>query len=103
MPITKSISSKANAKQVTNADFPINPNQVVTSTYSAVSASGQTVINLSFAVNQSNTANFFLFVDGKLLTAGSSSDYTFTSIQANNTSSQVTLNQALAVNLHILA
>ena len=104
MPITKAISSKTNTKQLTNADSPNNPNQVVTAVYGPVaSTAGQTVINLSFAVNTSATSNFFLYVDGKLLSLGAGNDYTFTSIQANGTSSQVTLNQSLPANLNIQA
>jgi hypothetical protein len=104
MPITKSISSLSNVKQLTGADSPQNPGSLVTYTYGpATSTLGQTVINLGFAVSTTNVANFFLFVDGKMLSLGSSNDYTFTNIQSNGTSSQVTLNEPIADNLNINA
>lgn len=107
MPITKAISSKTNTKQVTNQDAGgtgSGSNSIVTATYGPVtSAAGQTVINLSFAVTTSNTANFLLIINGKVLSLGAGNDYTFTSVQANGTSSQVTLNQAISAGLNIQA
>lgn len=102
MPITKSVSSRSNIKQATGADFPVNPAQVVTVKYGPVSSTaGQTVINLSFAVDQSNKTNFFLSLDGKLLS--DVTDFTFTSIASNNTSSQITLNFPIIASLNIQA
>lgn len=103
MPITKQINSRANGKQLSPADMPQNPAQIVTNYYSAVSTAAQTIINLSFAVDQANTSNFLLVIDGKVLTVGASNDYAFTNIQPNNTSSQVTLAAAIGVSLNIQA
>ena len=104
MPITKSISSLSNVKQLTGADSPQNPGSLVTYTYGpATSTAGQTIINLGFSVSTTNTTNFFLWIDGKLLSLGSSNDYTFTNIQSNGTSSQVTLNAAIVAGLNINA
>lgn len=104
MPITQAMSSKGNVKKFTNQDLPFNPQQPVMSSFYAVSTAGQTVINLSFSVDTVNlTDQFFLFVDGKKLRLGASNDYQFTSIGSNGYSSQVTLNQALPINLNIQA
>lgn len=104
MPITKTINTLANVKQLTGADSPQNPAVPVTLTYGpATSTAGQTVINLGFAVPTSNTSNFFIWLDGKLLSLGSSNDYTFTNVQANGTSSQVTLNASIVAGLNINA
>lgn len=104
MPVTKPISGLANVKQLTGADSPQNPGSLVTYTYGPVtSTAGQTQINLGFSVSTSNTSNFFLWVDGKLMSLGSGNDYTFTNTQANGTSSQITMTQPLAANLNINA
>jgi hypothetical protein len=104
MPITKAISSLSNVKQLTGADSPQNPGSLVTYTYGpAVSTAGQTIINLGFSVSTTNTSNFLLHIDGKLMSLGSSNDYTFTNVQSNGTSSQVTMTQPLAANLNINA
>jgi hypothetical protein len=104
MPITKQLSSLSNVKQLTGADAPQNPGSLVTYTYGpAASTAGQTIINLGFSVSTTNTTNFFLWIDGKLMSLGSSNDYTFTNVQANGTSSQVTMTQVLAANLNINA
>ncbi len=103
MPVTQSLNSKANVKKSTNQDVPFNQAQPVMSSFYATSTAGQTVINLSFSVDQTLTDQFFLFVDGKKLRLGSGNDYTFTSISSDNKSSQVTLTQALALNLNIQA
>ncbi len=104
MPITQSLNSKANVKKSTNQDLPFSVQQPVISSYYAVSTASQTVINFSFSVDTVNlTDQFFLFVAGKKLTLGASNDYVFTSINSNNLSTQVTLNQSLAVNLNIQA
>jgi hypothetical protein len=103
MPITQALNSKANVKKSTANDLPFAPQQPVISSYYATSTSAQTVINLTFSVDTTNTDIFFLFVDGKKLTLGSSADYTFTSVAADGTSSQVTLNQSLVSGLNIQA
>lgn len=104
MPVTKAISGLANVKQLTGADSPQNPGSLVTYTYGpAVSTAGQTIINLGFSVSTSNTSNFFFWVDGKLMSLGSTNDYTFTNTQSNGTSSQVTMTQPLAANLNLNA
>jgi hypothetical protein len=110
MGITSSLNSKANVKRSTQNDLPFSPAQPVINSFYGTSTAGQTVINLGFtiqaATNGSNVAFtdiFFLFVDGKKLNLGASNDYTFTSIGSDGTSSQVTLNFALPVNLNIQA
>lgn len=104
MPVTQALSSKGNVKKFTNQDLPFSPQQPVMSSYYATSTAAQTVINLSFSVDTINqTDQFFLFVDGKKLRLGASNDYTFTSIGSDGRSSQVTLTQALAINLNIQA
>lgn len=103
MPVTQVLNSKANVKKTTNQDLPFSPKQPVISSYYATSSLNQTVINLSFSVDQDLTDQFFLFVDGKKLRLGASDDYTFTSVGADNTSTQVTLNYALPIDLNIQA
>src|SRR5581483_2493404 len=104
MPITKQISSRANLKQSTTGDFPLIPAQVVSNMYGPVtSTAGQTIINLTFAVSQTNTANFILAIDGKILSLGASNDYQFTNVQSNGTSSQITLNASIVAGLNIQA
>lgn len=103
MSATTKINKRANLKQKTNADLPINPAQPVTFEHIGVTTLGQTIINLPFAVDQSNTKNFLLIIDGKTLTEGASNDYQFTAIQSNNTSSQVTLAVAQDADLNIRA
>lgn len=100
---TKFLNAKANIKQHTGADWPINPRVVNTDFYENTSTLNQTVINLSFSVDQTLKNNFGLWIDGKLLREGASNDYTFTSISAANTSSTITLNSALPANLNIIA
>ena len=102
MAITKKISSAANVKQKTQADLPITQSQTVTAKYGPVTSSGgQTVINLSFAVDQTNKLNFLLSVDGKILSEVE--DYNFTNIQPDGSSSQVTLTASLIAGLNIQA
>lgn len=103
MGLTQSVNSKANIKKTSSEDLPYSPRQPVINSYYATSTSSQTVINLSFSVEQTLTDQFFLFVDGKKLRLGSSNDYTFTAVGADNTSAQVTLTQALPANLNIQA
>lgn len=103
MPITQAVNSKANIKKFSNEDLPVNPQQPVISSTYATSTAAQTVINLSFSVDQALTDQFFLFVDGKKLRLGSSNDYVFSAIGSDNTSSQVTLNQSLPAGLNIQA
>ncbi|MCX9024603.1 MAG: hypothetical protein OIN85_00740 [Candidatus Methanoperedens sp.] len=103
MPITKSVNSRANAKQLTGSDVPQFPTNLVTNKYTATSTSSQTIINLSFAVDQANKNNFVLIINGKVLSEGASNDFTFTNVQPNNTSSQVTLTAALSAGLNIIA
>jgi hypothetical protein len=104
MPITKAISSKANVKQKSSADLPFSPATVVTNKYGpATSIDGQTVISLGFAVDQANKNNFFLAIDGRILSEGALNDYTFINVQPNNTSSQVQLNVALIGGMNLQA
>lgn len=104
MPKTIPVSSRANAKQATTADYPIQPNVLSTLVYGPVaSTASQNTITLNFAVDQANKQNFHLFVDGKRLSEGSANDYTFTSILPNNTSATIQLNQILTAGLNIYA
>jgi len=102
--ITKQVNSKANIKQYSDADYPVNPKQPILARYSAESTAAQTVINLSFSVDTVNAKEAVLIiVDGRVLTEGSSYDYTFTSVDISGYSSQVTLNSSLAASLNIQA
>lgn len=103
MPITQALNSKANVKKQTSNDLPFAPQQPVIARYAATSTLNQTVINLTFSVDQSNTDIFWLFVDGKKLELGSGNDFTFTSLAPDNTSSQVTLTVPLSAGLNIEA
>ncbi len=103
MPITQAINSKANIKKFTNSDLPFSTRQPVINSHYETSTASQSVINLPFSVDQANTDAFFLYVDGKLLRLGASNDYIFTAIDSNNTSSQVTLNTTMVVDLNIQA
>lgn len=57
---------------------------------------GQTVITLPFSVEQILKDQFFLYIDGILLTEGAGNDYQFTSI-VGGFSSEVTLEVAVPV------
>jgi hypothetical protein len=107
MPITQQLNSKAIVKKSTSNDMPFSPAVPVISSFYGTSTASQTVINLGFTILTSgvyaNTDIFFLFIDGKKLRLGSSNDYTFTSINSDGTSSQVTLNSALVAGLNIQA
>lgn len=104
MSITKQLNSKSNIKQYSNADYPLNPKQPVLNRYSVDSTASQTVINLPFSIDTVNASDTLLLsVDGKLLTLGSSNDYTFTSIDAYGFSSQITLTQSITAGLNIQA
>jgi hypothetical protein len=104
MSITRQLSSKSNIKQYSDADFPISPKQPVIARYQADSTASQTVINLTFPVDTVNAQDaFFLAVDGKILTLGSSADYTMTAIDSLGFSSQATLTAGIAASLNIQA
>lgn len=100
---TKQLSSRVNAKQTTNADFPVNPATPITYIYGPVtSTASQTVINLSFAVDQNNKNNFQLTIDGRDLSEGAANDYQFTQV-INSYSAQVTMNYPITAGLNIKA
>lgn len=103
MAVTINANSKANVRQTSSGDLISNLSQPVIARYSATSTAGQTTINLSFLVDQSNTDAFFLFVNGQKLTIGSSADFTFSAIDQSNSSSTITLNVPLVANLPIEA
>lgn len=107
MPITQSVNSKANVKRQTTNDLPFSAQQPVINSFYATSTAGQTVINFGFSIQTTgvfaNTDVFWLFIDGKKLDLGSTNDYQFTSVGSDGTSSQVTLNFPLPVNLNIQA
>ena len=104
MAVTKQLNSKSNIKQYSGADFPVNPRQAVIARYSVDSTASQTVINLPWTVDTVNAQdNFFISIDGRVLTIGSANDYTMTSIDVLGFSSQVTLNAAIPAGLNIQA
>jgi hypothetical protein len=104
MGATININAKSNVKQNTDADLISSQlQQPVIARYEATSTASQTVINLPFLVNQSNTDAFDLFIDGALTRLGSLNDFIFTSIDGTNSSSQITLNTPIAANLNIIA
>ncbi len=76
---------------------------LVTQFYEAESTASQTIINLSFAVEQSASSKqqVLVYVDGKLLREGSGNDYTYSSISGGQ-SSQITMAAPLAAGLNIL-
>jgi hypothetical protein len=102
MSRTIKLNSKINIKQPTSGDLPLNPLSFITRRDRQTSTAGQTVINLTFAIDLNNKDAFILAVNGRLLDEGALNDYQFTSIQANNTSSQVTLTQGLTAGLPIV-
>lgn len=90
-------------KQRTNRDVrQLGP--LVTQFYEAESTASQTVINLSFAVEQTAEAKkqVQLFVDGKLLREGAGNDYQYSSVSSGQ-SSQITLSAPIAAGLNIVA
>lgn len=91
-------------KQRTNRDVrQLGP--IVGQTYGPVeSTAAQSVINLSFAVEQTDTAKkqVHLYVDGKLLAEGAGNDYTYIGA-VNGQSSQIQLAAPLAAGLNIFA
>ena len=103
MAILQKLNSKANIRKTSGGDLPYQTSYPVIARYEADSTASQTLINMTFSVDQANKESFQLFIDGKLLREGSSNDFTFTSIQADNTSSQITLNAPIDANLNIVA
>jgi hypothetical protein len=101
--LTQSVNSKSNIKKSTNSDLPFSPAFPIAARYEATSTTSQTIINMSFTVDQSNKDAFCLYIDGKLLRDGASNDYLFTAVASDNTSSQVTLNLAISASLNIIA
>ena len=102
--LTKSLNSKTNIKQYSDADYPINPRQPVLARYSADSILNQSVIQLPWSVDTLNAQDgFFISVDGKVLTLGSSNDYVMTAIDSFGFSNQVTLTSSLPAGLNIQA
>lgn len=102
MSETNKINTYANIKQHSNADLRLPPRQIVADSDAQTSVAAQTVINFAFKVDMSNKSGFQIHVDGKLLREGASNDYTFTNIQADNTSSQVTLTFPLLAGMNII-
>jgi hypothetical protein len=103
MAIIEQANPYLQLKQRTNRDIrQLGP--VVTQYYEADSTAGQTQINLSFAVEQTDVAKkqIQLFVDGKFLREGSSNDYTYIGA-INGQSSQIQLSVPLAAGLNIAA
>jgi hypothetical protein len=103
MSILQKLNSKGNIRKTSAADLPYRPQYPVIGRYEATSTASQTVINMTFSVDQDNKEAFQLFIDGKLLREGASNDYQFTSIGFDNTSSQVTLTYSIPANLNIIA
>jgi len=81
------INEVARVKQPTEADK--KSGRVVNEDKKGSTISGNPIITLPFAVDQDRTASFLLFVDGIQLNEGVG--FTFTSIQPNNTSNEITL------------
>lgn len=107
MPITRDINAKSNIRQKTDSDLGGSLGQPVIARQAYVSVAGQTTIpaagSLPFAIDQNSKDNFDLYVDGKLLTEGSTADYTFAQIDGNNFSAVIQLAAPLAAGLNIQA
>lgn len=104
MSTVNKLNSHANQKEKTLGDIPFNPKIASTDRYEADSADGQTVINLNFSVDMANKTGFKLHINGVgPLREGGVNDYIFTSIQADNTSSQIMLTQAIVGIVNIVA
>lgn len=104
MSVTKALNSKSNIKQYSDADYPINPRQPVIVRYNVDSTASQTTVNLPWTVDTINAQeSFFISVDGKVLTRGSSNDYIMSAVDSLGFSSQVTLSVALPAGLNIQA
>lgn len=103
MARTKPLNSKTNIKQSTSGDMPLNPVGFITKRDRQTSTLGQTVINITtFSVDMNNKDAFLLIINGRVMDEGASNDYTFTNIQSNNTSSQITLTQSLPAGFPIV-
>jgi hypothetical protein len=103
MAILTKLNDKGNLRRTSAADMPYNAQFPVLNQYTATSTPSQTVINLTFSIDQSVREALMLYVDGKLMRYGVGNDYLFTAVDVNNTSSQVTLNFALTSGLNIVA
>ncbi len=106
MGTNKSISSKAIVKQKTTGDIPqqFSAYPVLASYGPVESTLNQTVINLGFSVDTvNNPDSLLLFIDGKTMSRGALYDYTFTSIDMNGFSSQVTMTYPLPATINIYA
>ena len=105
MSVTKLMNSKANVKQYSAADLPMQPRQAVIARMTPVeSTANQTIINLPWYVDTVNAQDsFFLCIDGQILSLGSANDYTMTSVDVLGFSNQVTLNVPLVAGLNIQA
>ena len=64
MPVTQPLHSKGNVKKFTNNDVSSQSSSPVISSYYAVSTASQSVINLSFFVDQDNLDAFHLIYVG---------------------------------------
>lgn len=107
MAILQVANSKSVVKKLSNNDIPQSILNPVINRYESVSTAAQSVINLNFSIITSGpnaqTDAFFLIIDGKTFRMGSGHDFTFTNINANLSSSQVTLNVPLSSGLNIIA
>jgi hypothetical protein len=103
MAILTKLNDKGNIRRTSTADMPYNAQFPILNQYTATSTSSQTVINLTFSIDQTVPESLQLYIDGKLMRQGVGNDYTFTNIDVNNTSSQVTLNFVLSAGLNIIA
>ena len=74
MAILQKINQKANIRKSSAGDMPYQPQFPVISKYEADSTASQTVINMTFSVDQNNKEAFQLFVDGNLLREGAAND-----------------------------
>jgi hypothetical protein len=107
MAILQQVNSKSVIKKFTNQDIPSSIQNPVINRYEATSTASQTVINLNFSIitsgPNSQTDSFLLIIDGKTMRLGAGNDFTFTNINSDLSSSQVTLVTPLAASLNIIA
>jgi hypothetical protein len=94
MPKTLDLNRKVNIKQRTNADIPQNLGMPVMNRFEAAATAAQSVINLNFSVQASDSDNILVIIDGKVLSK--TGNYSFTSVDQSGNSSQITLNAPMA-------
>lgn len=101
MAKSENLNSYLEVKQKTDRDVR-QLGVLVSESYEADSTDQQTVINLNFSIDINNKKQIWLFIDGKKLVEGSTSNYTFTNV-VSNVSAQITLSSPLIAGLAIQA